>query len=111
MMCAKADRCGTFTLPLPLPFTFTLLWTDYGDDGIMSLVLLLLFVCCCLLIVVDDDVLLLAAAVAAAHIGGNISYLHVPYLTLPQVGTSPYIPPSCSVCSMSFFLFDDTIYE
>lgn len=22
-----------------------------------------------------------AAAVAAAHIGGNISYLHVPYLT------------------------------
>lgn len=33
VMCAKADRCGTFTLPLPLLFTFTLLWTDYGDDG------------------------------------------------------------------------------
>lgn len=28
VMCAVADRCGTFTLPLPLPFTFTLLWTD-----------------------------------------------------------------------------------
>lgn len=83
MMCAKADRCGTFTLPLPLPFTFTLLWTDYGDDGTCHW-----YCYCCLLFVDDDvddddndddDVLLLAAAVAAAYIGRNITCT-LPYL-------------------------------
>lgn len=39
-------------------------------------------VCCLLLLMMMMFCLLAAAAaVAAAHIGGNISYLHVPYLT------------------------------
>lgn len=53
------------------------------------------YCCYCCLFVVDvddddDDVLLLAAAVATAYIGGNISYLHVPYLTLPRYITLHY---------------------
>lgn len=97
VMCAKADRCGTFTLPLPLLLLLPCYGrTDYGDDGIMSLVLLLLL----LFVVVDvdddddDDVLLLAAAVAAvaaAYIGGNITCT-LPYLTSGRYITLPYIP-------------------
>lgn len=50
VMCAKADRCGTFTLP----YLYLLLLpcyrrTDYGDDGTCN------WYCYCCLLFVDDD--------------------------------------------------------
>lgn len=49
-------------------------------------IVIVIVVCCLLLLMMMMFCLLAAAAaaVAAAHIGGNISYLHVPYLTLPR---------------------------
>lgn len=111
-MCTKADRCRTFTLPLPL----LLLLPCYGRTTVMMVHVIGIVICCLLFVDDDDDVLLLAAAVAAvaaAYIGGNIILptCTLPYLTSGRCITLHTVPLSCSVCSMSFFLFDDTIYE
>lgn len=80
---------GNLPLPLLLPCygRTTVMMVHVSGIGIV--------VCCLLLLMMMMFCLLAAAAaaaaVAAAYIGGNISYLHVPYL--PYLGTSPYITP------------------
>lgn len=51
MMCAKADRCGTFTLPLPL----LLLLPCYGRTTVMMVHVIGIVIVVCLLFVDDDD--------------------------------------------------------
>lgn len=80
MMCVRADRCGTLLLP------YLYLLPCYGRTTVMMVhvIGIVIVVCCLLLLMMMMMICLLvaaAAAVAAAYIGGNISYLHVPYLT------------------------------